>query len=164
MSGGGAGRDRARTWWASAFGLGLSPVLPGTCGALLGLALHGAAAAWLSVAGVAVVLGAGLAVSVVFNGLLEPFAVRRWGDADPAQFVWDEVAGYLATALLTVGLPFLPWGPAGFVAFRVLDMIKVWPASWIDRRWHGATGILVDDLVSAVYAAGLIWGVWAVGG
>lgn len=147
---------------ASALGLGLSPVLPGTCGALLGLGWHAALLplGWPWIAGG---LAAGLALSAWANQALTAFSVEHWRDEDPSQFVWDEVAGYLWTALLICGLPFWPWAPLGFVLFRVLDMIKVWPASSIDRHWHGATGILLDDLVSGAYAAGVVWGLHALG-
>lgn len=145
--------DRGRALLASAFGLGLSPILPGTCAALLGLGFHALLAWTLPPWGVGVGLALGLGAACVLNQALTAFSVRRWGNEDPSQFVWDEIAGYLFTALLTVGLPWWPAAPLGFVLFRGLDMIKVWPASWIDRRWHGATGILLDDLVSAVYAA-----------
>lgn len=148
--------SRGRVLLASAFGLGLSPILPGTCAALLGLGLHALLHAWLPLSGVAAGLALALALSAWLNHVLTPWAVAHFRSADPSAFVWDEVAGYLFTALLTCWLPFWPAAPLGFVLFRALDMIKVWPASWIDREWHGASGILVDDLVSALYAAGVV--------
>lgn len=151
-----ASGTRARAFLASAFGLGLSPVLPGTCGALLGLGLHYVLAQVAAPTGVAIGLALGLLASAWLNHVLTAFSVRHWSDADPSEFVWDEVAGYLATALLTCWLPWWPYAPLAFVSFRVLDMIKVWPASLIDRRWHGPWGILLDDIVSACYAAALV--------
>ena len=147
---------RARAFLASAFGLGLSPILPGTCGALLGLGLHYALAAFASPLGVAVGLALGLVAATWLNHALTAFSVRHWGDDDPSAFVWDEVAGYLATALLVCWLPWWPFAPLGFVLFRVIDMLKVWPANVIDRRWHGPWGIVMDDFVSALYAAALV--------
>jgi phosphatidylglycerophosphatase A len=47
----------------------------------------------------------------------------------------------------------------GFLLFRVLDIIKVPPARQIDRDWHGAWGILLDDVVSGLYASGLVWAI-----
>ena len=145
-----------RALLASAFGLGLSPVLTGTCAALLGLAYHALLVRFAPGVAVPVGLAAGLLVSVVLNHRLTAFSVSHWGREDPSEFVWDEVAGYLVAALLTVNLPWWPFAPLAFGLFRVLDMLKVWPASWIDRQWHGAWGILLDDVVSAIYAAGLL--------
>jgi phosphatidylglycerophosphatase A len=41
----------------------------------------------------------------------------------------------------------------GFAAFRLFDIWKPWPISWLDRRVHGGTGIMVDDLVAGIFAA-----------
>jgi phosphatidylglycerophosphatase A len=155
--------DGARVFLASTFGLGLSPVLPGTLAALVGFAWHWLWAAWGPPELLEAALGAGLVAAVGLNHVLTPFAVRRWGNADPSQFTWDEVAGYLLTALLTSRLPWWPAAALGFVLFRVLDMLKVWPASWIDRQLHGPWGIVLDDLVSAVYAAALVHAVARLG-
>ena len=45
----------------------------------------------------------------------------------------------------------------GFLVFRIFDIIKLPGARYIDRNWHGAWGILLDDIVSGLYAAGLVW-------
>ena len=41
---------------------------------------------------------------------------------------------------------------AGFLAFRVFDVIKPFPAGLIDRRIGGGTGVMLDDLAAAIYA------------
>ncbi|MBT7758192.1 MAG: phosphatidylglycerophosphatase A, partial [Rhodospirillaceae bacterium] len=41
---------------------------------------------------------------------------------------------------------------AGFVLFRLCDITKPWPASWADRRVHGGLGIMLDDVLAALYA------------
>lgn len=145
-----------RAFLASTFGLGFSPILPGTLAALVGFAWHWAWAAFGPPELLAASLGAGLVAAVGLNHVLTPFAVRRWQNEDPAQFTWDEVAGYLLAALLTSTLPWWPAATLAFVLFRALDMLKVWPASWIDRNLGGSWGIVLDDLVSAVYAALLV--------
>jgi phosphatidylglycerophosphatase A len=149
---------RARTFLASTFGLGLSPILPGTCAAAVGLAWHWAWAAHGPPELLAAALGGGLVAALGLNHVLTPFAVRRWGRPDPPQFTWDEVAGYLVAALLTSSLPWWPAALLAFVAFRVIDMVKVWPASVIDRRLHGPWGIVLDDVVSGIYAAAVVHG------
>lgn len=141
---------------ASGLGLGLSPVAPGTCGALLGVAIHWAivrtASADLVAPLVAIAL---LAVSTV-HWVLTPFAVRYWRDADPRHFVLDEVAGYLVVPLVCPNLTGWRDMVAGFVLFRVFDVVKLPPARQIDREVKGAAGILLDDLVSGVFAGALL--------
>ena len=43
----------------------------------------------------------------------------------------------------------------GFLLFRIADMVKPWPAAWIDRTMVGGIGVMLDDVVAAVYAGGL---------
>jgi phosphatidylglycerophosphatase A len=92
--------------------------------------------------------------------VLNNAAARYWDDPDSGNFVMDEVAGYLLTAILAHA--FLPMSATpwilieGFLLFRVLDIVKLPPARQIDRNWHNAFGVILDDLVSAAYAAGLL--------
>jgi phosphatidylglycerophosphatase A len=139
----------AATWIGSGLGLGLSPVMPGTCGTLLGVAVALGAmhAPWPSLA-----FGA-LAALFALGGL--PFAARAMvlsGRPDPGWFVLDEVAGYLLTlvALPVASRPVTVLALA-FVAFRVFDMAKPWPVRPAERL-PGAWGIMADDLVAAVLA------------
>ncbi|MFP4032895.1 MAG: phosphatidylglycerophosphatase A [Desulfococcaceae bacterium] len=138
----------------SAFGLGLSPILPGTCGALLGVAIH-----------VAVVLGfpahlhlmlltlAFMAVCAA-NHALTGWAEAYWNEPDPRHFVLDEVAGYLFVPLLFREGELWKVVIWGFALFRIFDLFKlIPPARLIDREVHGPWGVLLDDLVSAGYAA-----------
>lgn len=69
----------------------------------------------------------------------------------------DEVAGYLIVPLLVHTGPLWTTAVLGFLVFRIFDIIKLPGARYIDRNWHGAWGILLDDIVSGLYAAGLVW-------
>ena len=62
----------------------------------------------------------------------------------------DEVLGMAATMF---GNPLtLPWMLAGFLAFRVFDVVKPFPAGLIDRKVPGGAGVMLDDLAAAIYA------------
>jgi phosphatidylglycerophosphatase A len=56
---------------------------------------------------------------------------------------------------------FLPatWGAigVGFVLFRLFDVVKPFPAGFIDGRVEGGFGVVGDDLVAGVYAGALTW-------
>jgi phosphatidylglycerophosphatase A len=43
------------------------------------------------------------------------------------------------------------------VLFRVFDVLKPWPVSWLDRRVGGGFGVMIDDLGAALYAGGALW-------
>jgi phosphatidylglycerophosphatase A len=76
-------------------------------------------------------------------------AERFFGGIDPGPVVIDEVLGMLIT------LAFMPVGVAtaiaGFVLFRIFDVIKPYPANRFERL-HGGFGVMADDAMAAVYA------------
>ena len=76
--------------------------------------------------------------------------VRRDGEADPGAVVIDEVAGQWLV-LVAVPPDFILYG-IGFVLFRIADIFKPWPASWIDRTVKGGLGVMLDDTAAALYA------------
>ena len=150
--------DRFKLAVATAFGLGLAPVAPGSFGALLGVGLHLLIAFTLPAALQIPALVLALALVALANHWLTPWAVRYWNDKDPGHFVLDEVAGYLLVPILF--RPGEPWQVAlwGFLLFRILDIIKVPPARQVDQKLHGSWGILLDDLISALYAVAVLYG------
>jgi phosphatidylglycerophosphatase A len=138
----------------SAFGLGLSPVLPGTCAALLGVMLHVVTVLCFPPHMHLQILVLIFAAVCGANNLLTPWAESYWGEADPGHFVLDEVAGYLFVPILF--REGVLWKTAlwGFVLFRIFDIFKlIPPARLVDENLHGPWGVLLDDLVSAAYAA-----------
>ena len=64
--------------------------------------------------------------------------------------VIDEIAGQWLV-LLPAPLDPLAYASA-FVLFRAFDIWKPWPVRWADRRVRGGLGIMLDDLLAAVYA------------
>jgi len=134
-----------------AFGLGtgLSPVAPGTVGSLLGVVL-----AWLTLPlTLAAQLGLGLAVFIVGFWICGESA-RRIGVHDHSGIVWDEIA---AMYLVLFWVPFdAYYWTAGFILFRLFDIWKPWPISDLDHRMGGGAGIMLDDLIAALYAACLL--------
>lgn len=124
--------------------VGYVPIAPGTAGSAVGLALlwavRGTGSAALEVALVVVVGGAGIWSAGV--------AERRLGRVDPGPVVIDEVAGMLITLLV---LPInLAGACVGFLVFRLLDIVKPWPADRLEAL-HGGFGVMADDAMAAVY-------------
>jgi len=123
---------------------GYAPVAPGTFGTL------GAIPLYLAVSRLST--GAYVAFTFAFAALAvyaADRAGRYWGIADASPIVIDEVAGYLVTMAL---VPF-SWQAAlaGFVLFRIFDVLKPWPASALDRVKNGF-GVVSDDLAAGVWA------------
>ena len=69
--------------------------------------------------------------------------------------VIDEVAGQWLTLAAVAATPIN--FAIGFVLFRFFDIVKPWPASRIDRHMHGGMGIMLDDIVAAIYAGAMLW-------
>ncbi len=123
---------------------GYAPFAPGTFGTLGAIPLY-LALSRLSPAGYVAVTFALSALAM----LAAERAGRYWGVADASPIVIDEVAGYLVTMAL---VPFSwPAALAGFVLFRIFDVLKPWPASALDRIKNGF-GVVMDDLAAGVWA------------
>ena len=91
---------------------------------------------------------------------------ERTGQADHSNIVIDEfaaMAGVLVFAPAFVVPAFVEglgglWGwVAAFVLFRVCDIVKPFPASYLDRRWKNGWGVMLDDVAAGVWAVGFLW-------
>jgi len=135
---------------AFGFGAGLAPRAPGTFGSLVGLL-----AAWglLEVRlpwRVAVVLAV-----IGFGVWICGESARRLQRHDDQRIVFDEIAGVLLTSLV-VQKPSVVSLMLVFVFFRVFDIVKPWPIRDVDHSLHGGLGIMLDDLIAALYAAACV--------
>ncbi len=133
---------------ASAGYVGYIPVASGTFGSLVAIPMF-----WgfdtLRAASVPLYLltyvGA-VAAACWIAGLAEIYLQEH----DSHKIVIDEVVGYLAATM------FLPptWTHtlAAFFIFRALDVIKPFPAGYIDKHFSGGYGVVLDDVVSGFYS------------
>ncbi len=137
--------DRLIMFIATGAYSGYLPKAPGTWGSAVGVLLwlglgHLALAPYLG--GVAVIL----LIGTVCAGSAEKIVDR----SDPGLVVIDEVVGQLIALIMVPARP-LPV-LAGFLLFRLLDILKPFPAGWLDRHIHGGLGIMLDDVVAGLYA------------
>ena len=134
---------------AFGFGTGLAPVAPGTFGSLPGVLL-----AWATL-GLGLPAQIGIAVVISLAGVyLCGESARRIGVHDHGGIVWDEICGMYVTLL--VAPPTVTGWILAFVLFRFMDIVKPWPIRDLDHRLGGGSGIMLDDLVAALYAALLL--------
>ncbi len=147
--------DDDSLWWpakaiATWFGVGLLPKAPGTWGSLAALPF-----AWLiaAYAGQLWLLAASAVLIAIGTAAAQAYG-RAKGVADAPEIVVDEVAGQWLT--LTVVPPDLLLYAIGFVLFRIADIAKPWPANLVDRRLKNGFGVMLDDMVVAVYASGTL--------
>lgn len=151
-------REFLRPLIASCLGLGYSPIMPGTCAALLGPAIYIPLALLVPSEPLQSLL---IAIALLFWCVLT-IALGGWSEAyygkkDSQIFTTDEVAGFLLTVLL-----FHPWPNQpvlitlwAFPVTRIIDIVKVPPARRLEKLPRG-WGVLADDLLGSVYAAALL--------
>jgi phosphatidylglycerophosphatase A len=127
--------------------VGYIPVASGTFGSLVAMPLFWVFDALRS-------LSPALAVGVFVAFVAAACWIAGAADAylqehDSHKIVIDEAAGYVAATLF---LP-LTWETAiaAFLIFRVLDVIKPYPAGYIDEHVPGGRGVVLDDVVSGFY-------------
>ncbi len=130
---------------ALGFGSGLAPKAPGTFGTLAAVPLflllamltplfYFIAVVLLSIAGVYI---CGKAADDV-------------GVHDHPAIVWDEFVGFFITMFM---IP-VSWQSVlvGFLLFRLFDILKPWPISFIDKKMIGGLGIMLDDILAGAFA------------
>ncbi len=136
-------------WIAFGCGAGLSPIAPGTVGSLLAIPFImylSTLPTWIYFVVTLLVIGIGTVAAGWSSAILKA--------EDPRGIVIDEIAGML---LMMLFVPIHPWSLLlGFVLFRIFDIAKPWPIGWADRRVKGGVGIMLDDLIAAMYAAMLL--------
>ncbi len=145
---------------ALGFGSGLIPLMPGTFGSLAAIPLI----LLLAPAGNVIFITATI-LSCIAGVYFCGKTATDMGVHDHGSIVWDEVAGMLLTFL------FVPLSMstliAGFVLFRIFDILKPWPIGPVDKTVHGGLGIMLDDILAGIMACvclhGLIWLVPAIG-
>ena len=131
--------------------IGYAPFAPGTFGSAVGLVVYylvrRQASTTIELATIGVVLVIGLWSATE--------AEHHFGGIDPGPVVIDEVVGMLMTLALH---PVNVLGAiTGFVIFRVLDVVKPWPARRLEHL-PGGFGVVLDDAMAGVYGNLLMWG------
>lgn len=98
-----------------------------------------------------------VAIFSILGALAADKVAAHLGVDDHGSVVIDEV---VAIWLVYSVLPhtWTAW-LVGFVAFRLFDILKFWPVSWLDKNMKNGWGVIVDDLVAALYAMLASWGV-----
>jgi len=137
--------DRLMMFIATGAYSGYLPKAPGTWGSAVGVLI------WLVIGRMELhsylmVVGVLFIVGVCCAGAAEKIIDR----CDPRPVVIDEIIGQL------IALTAVPFHPvvviSGFLLFRFFDILKPFPANWIDRHLHGGLGIVLDDVVAGLYA------------
>ena len=135
--------------------VGYAPFAPGTFGSAAGLAVFFAVRSAGSMAVEVGVIVALFAIGIWAGTVAE----HHFGGVDPGPIVLDEVVGMLVTLCL---LPVNGTGAlVGFLVFRLLDVVKPFPAARFERL-PGGLGVMADDAMAAIYGNLVMRGLMAV--
>jgi len=130
---------------AFGFGSGLLPKAPGTWGTLAAIPI------WygLSFLTLPWYLFVTIFLSLIGIGICH-YSAKKLGVHDHPGIVWDEFCGYFVTMIAVPAT--WQWALAGFILFRLFDIVKPWPIKWLDKKVDGGFGIMVDDLLAGAFA------------
>lgn len=80
-----------------------------------------------------------------------PKTADDMGVHDHGSIVWDEFVGVFIVLAAIPTLSF-PWIVIAFVLFRFFDILKPYPIRYFDQKLESGFGIMVDDVLAAIYA------------
>ena len=128
--------------------VGYIPFASGTFGTLVAFPIYWLYEPWrhLSVPVYLAAYVAMVAAAVWIAGRAEVLVREH----DSGKIVIDEIVGYLGATLFLA--PTWEHTLLAFFVFRALDVIKPFPAGWIDKRMPGGAGVVLDDVVSGLYS------------
>jgi phosphatidylglycerophosphatase A len=138
-------------FFATGFGIGYLPRLPGTAGTLLAvplsLGLNAIAAISLPIA--LLTLAAAICCAIWLSTRASLILEQR----DPPVIVIDEIVGFMIANFMAPRNVML-LGIA-FLLFRFFDIAKVYPLSRLEKLPGGA-GIVLDDVMAGLYVFGIL--------
>ncbi|MEJ2134079.1 MAG: phosphatidylglycerophosphatase A [Desulfofustis sp.] len=136
---------------------GKIPFAPGTWGSAFAL-IPWYFCRGLSLANYLIVMAVLFVVGFLTAGSAEKILDRP----DPGAIVIDEIMGMFVTLTLAPNHP-VAW-LLGFILFRIFDVLKPFPVSWLDTHLHGGIGIMMDDVMAGIYALVCLQLIWLVVG
>ena len=128
------------------FGLGNFTKMPGTLGSIAGVFLGFILLSFFPIQLVIVFFIFLLALSLYAIKIYQ----KQVGKSDKSEIIIDEVLGQLLV-LMFIELEFLQFFCA-FILFRFFDILKIFPANIIDKKYSDHYGVIFDDIIAAIQA------------
>jgi phosphatidylglycerophosphatase A len=130
---------------ATGFGVGYSPIAPGTLGTLVAIPIYYFLSEIPSALYEITLIG-----FFFLSVWISENAEISFGKKDDQRIVIDEIMGFLITMLwVPKTVPFII---IGFFLFRFFDILKPFPIRRLEKGLKGGYGVVLDDVVAGVYA------------
>ena len=80
------------------------------------------------------------------------------GVHDHGSIVWDEFVGVF---IVLAAVPSLSWQwiLVAFALFRFFDILKPFPIRYFDEKLENGFGIMIDDVLAAIYAVIVVFAI-----
>lgn len=123
--------------------IGFIPFAPGTFGSLLGIPL------FYFMSSLSLVPAFSFMIAfILFSIWVAGKAEKSLKAKDPGCIVIDEIVGMGMTFL---SIPFNPYlAICGFLVFRFFDILKPFPVNYLEKRFTGGTGVVLDDVAAGI--------------
>jgi phosphatidylglycerophosphatase A len=126
------------------FGLGNFTKMPGTLGSIAGACLGFILLYFFPIQIVVIFF--------IFLLVISLYAIKVYqiqlGKSDRSEIIIDEVLGQFLV-IMFIELEFLQFFYA-FILFRFFDILKIFPANIIDKKYSGHYGVIFDDIIAAI--------------
>lgn len=137
---------------ATLFGIGNSPIFPGTLGAFFGTLFYASIANRFSYLEMLCVTLFMLLLAIIICDIAE----REIGEKDPSEVILDEFVVmpivFFGTNIFLAEKICRGWVLlAGFLIFRLFDIIKPFGIK-STQSLSGGVGVVIDDVVAAIYS------------
>ena len=133
------------------FGLGNISKMPGTLGSIVGVFV-GVFLLYLLPIHLFFII-------FIFLLLVSFYAIKKYqsevGQNDRSEIIIDEVLGQILV-LAFIDLNFVQIIFA-FILFRFFDILKLFPANIIDRKYSGHYGVVLDDIIAGLQSILVIY-------
>jgi len=135
-------------------GIGLVPLAPGTAGSIFGWILFIILSHYVGMYTFLVLIGVVIILAVTSSGKASKDLVEK----DHKSIVIDELAGILVAMYPVIFIASTQYERSlyailALILFRLFDIFKPYPISYIDKNFKNGLGIVLDDLIAGIYSA-----------
>ena len=135
-------------------GLGLSPIGPGTVGSIFGWLIFIFLSHFISAFTLVILTF----FVIIFSVYISIVVTKDLIEKDHKSIVIDELAGIWLAMIPVIFIASSQYERSiyallALVIFRILDIFKPFPISYIDKNFKTGLGVVFDDLIAAIFAA-----------
>ena len=135
-------------------GLGLSPIGPGTVGSIFGWFFFIAVSHFVSTISLVILT----TFVIIFSVFISSIVTKDLIEKDHKSIVIDELAGIWLAMIPVIFIASTQYERSiyaflALIIFRIFDISKPFPISYIDKNFKNGLGVVLDDLIAAIFAA-----------